>query len=86
MSNCGSGKSLAYAIAVLNRVDDKLNFTQAIVLVTSYEAAVQLTRLMTDLAISTRVKIGVAIKTTKSNRQYYILYYSQIVLIFLLYF
>lgn len=58
---------MAYAVAVLNRVTIRLKHTQAICLVSSYEAALQLTSLMADLAVSTGISIGMAVKRTKRN-------------------
>lgn len=64
----GSGKSIAYAIGVLQKVDLKKNYTQALCLVSSIEAAMQLLSLMTDLASFTDIRIGMAVKSNAGKR------------------
>lgn len=65
--NAGSGMSIAYLVAVLHRIDPTKNYTQAVCVVVSYEAAMQLLKTLTDLAVFMGIKIGLAVKSTNGN-------------------
>lgn len=65
-SNPGSGKTLAYAIAVLSRIDTTRNYVQAVCMVASPEAATQTASFMRRLGIYKNIKVGIAVKTDGS--------------------
>lgn len=65
----GTGKTLAYLIPVLKRIDSTKGITQAICLVYSSELAYQTANVAARLAIylNKRIKIGVAIADNKGK-------------------
>lgn len=65
-SNPGSGKTLAYALGVLSRIDSTKNYPQALCVAYSREAALQTANLLSKLAVFKNVKIGLAVRTDKS--------------------
>lgn len=65
--NAGSGMSIAYLVAVLHRIDPTKNYTQAVCVVVCYEAALQLLKTLTDLAVFMGIKIGLAVKSDNGN-------------------
>lgn len=62
-ANHGTGKTLAYCIAILNRLDTSKNYTQALCIVPSYEAALQVKQFMNRLYIYKGVRVGLAVRT-----------------------
>lgn len=60
-TNPGSGVTLVYGVAALNRIDVTKNFRQAIILVHSYEAAIQVGMFMRRLSIYKNARIGLAV-------------------------
>lgn len=69
MAHHGSGKSLAYLLPVLQRIDISKEVTQALCVVVSYEAAVQTVNWITRIAIYLEkpIRIGAAIQRTGRN-------------------
>lgn len=66
-SNPGGGKTIAYAIAVLQKIDCTQKYTQALCLTESNESAVQVYNCFVRLAAYKNVSIGLAIKTNRGN-------------------
>lgn len=69
MAHHGSGKSLAYLLPVLQRIDFSKNVTQALCVVISYEAAVQTVNWLARMAmyLENPNRIGAAIQRTGKN-------------------
>lgn len=67
IGSCGSGKTLAYAIGVLNNVKPDEQNVQVLVLCANYEAAVQTGTVFTKLAMYTKIKIGVVVQSPKGT-------------------
>lgn len=60
----GSGKTLAYLLPVLQKINTSKNVTQAICVVVSYEAAVQTVNWLASIAVFLEkpVQIGIAVQ------------------------
>lgn len=67
VTNPGSGKTLASAVALISRIDPAKKYTQALCIVDSSEVAVQTTELVKKLSICTEVEIGVTYRSNRGN-------------------
>ncbi|KAI9493271.1 P-loop containing nucleoside triphosphate hydrolase protein [Zychaea mexicana] len=61
-SQSGTGKTAAFSLNILNRVDSSLRVPQAIVLVPSRELARQIADVLQTMAKFTKINIGMAVK------------------------
>lgn len=67
----GIGKTLTCCIAALCHVNIEKSYPQALILCPTHEAAVCTSRLLSQVAINTKIKIGNAVKGSNGNILFY---------------
>lgn len=67
ISSNGTGKTLLFAIAIVSHVDTQKDGPQVLCLDSTYEAAIQIANVLYHVAMLTSVKIGTALKDSRSK-------------------
>lgn len=75
LSSPGTGKTIAYGIAILKQVDTTKNHPQVLCLCSTYESAIQTQNILSQMAVYSGVVIGSAVQDGTSKFRQKTCYY-----------